>query len=63
MADAMVQELLESMQFHDPAIDPAELRRSPYGRYVNALQIAIENEFSWNEIRPDVLESYLQNMR
>lgn len=63
MADAMVQELMESMQFHDPAIDPAELRRSPYGRYVNALQIVIENDFGWNEIRPDVLEAYLHMIR
>ncbi len=58
MADSSVQAMLESLQFYDPSIEPAVLRRSCNGEFVYALQIVIETELSWAETRRDVLCAY-----
>lgn len=55
MADPRVQERLIALQFHDPAIELPAVQTGNYGQFVNALQVVIETEGGWNEIRPDVL--------
>ena len=46
------------MQYHDPSIDLKAVRRSSYGEYFHSLQIAIESDSGWHEIRQEVLAAY-----
>lgn len=55
MADHRIQDILESLQFHDPKVDLSAVQTSSFGQYVNGLQIVIENEGSWNEVRNHIL--------
>jgi REP element-mobilizing transposase RayT len=58
MADDRVQSIIESLQFHDRNVDLAAVHRSSYGEFVYALQIVLELEPGWNEVRMDVLKAY-----
>ncbi len=55
MADPRVQAQLSMLQFHDAAIDLAEVRTGNYGQFINCLQVVLENAGNWNEVREDVL--------
>ena len=44
MADHRVQELIESIQFHDEQVDLTCARRSSHGEFRYALQVVIESE-------------------
>ncbi len=58
MADAKVQSMIESVQYHDPEVDLNCVMRSSHGEYRDALHIVIESESDWHEVRPVVLTSY-----
>jgi len=58
MADERVQSMIESLQFHDKNVDLAAIQRSSYGEFIYALQIVLELEAGWNEVRTDVLKAY-----
>ncbi len=60
MADHRVQELLESIQFHDEKVDLTDVRRSSHGEYRYALQVVIESESGWHDVRPNALTAYRQ---
>ncbi len=60
MADHRVQELLESLQFHDTQVDLTSVRRSSHGEFRYALQVVIESESGWHDVRSSVLTAYLQ---
>ena len=55
MADPDVQGRLESLQFHDTSVDPVQVVTSNYGQFVHGLQVVMESEAGWNEVRPSVL--------
>ncbi len=59
MADNAVQACLEALQFHDEAVDLSKCSIGTYGQYLNSLQIVLENEDNWNEVR----ESQLQRVQ
>ncbi len=58
MADDQVQAVIESLQFQDKNVDLAAIQRSSYGEFVYALQIVLELEAGWNEVRKEVLKAY-----
>lgn len=58
MADNRVQELLASLQFHDTQVDLTLARRSSHGEYRYALQVVIESESGWHDVRENVLNAY-----
>ena len=58
MADERVQAMFESMQYHNPNVDLGDIQRSSYGEFIYALQIVLESESGWNEVRSDVLKAY-----
>lgn len=58
MADHRVQELLESLQFHDDQVDLTLVRRSSHGEFRYALQVVIESESGLHDVRPSVLAAY-----
>jgi len=60
MADHRVQELLESLQFHDEQVDLTNVRRSSHGEFRYALQVVIESESGWHDVRSSVLNAYRQ---
>ena len=60
IAKDRVQELLESLQFHDAQVDLTIVRRSSHGEFRYALQVVIESESSWHDVRPNVLTAYRQ---
>jgi len=55
MADPDVQSRLQSLQFHDAAVDLGQTMTGNYGEFVYRLQVVVENEGGWNEIRESVL--------
>lgn len=55
MADARVQQRLESLQFHDPAVDLAELQYSAHGQYLVNLHLVFENRDRLQDIREESL--------
>ncbi len=55
MAAAHVQRRFQSLQYCDPAVDLSQCIHSSHGRLVHGLQIVIENEVGWKEIRTSVL--------
>lgn len=55
MADPDVQGRLQSLQFHDASVDLGQVVTSNYGQFVYGLQVVVETEAGWNEIRPSVL--------
>jgi hypothetical protein len=55
MADPDVPGRLQSLQFHDGSIDPGQVVTSNYGQFVYWLQVVMETEVGWNEVRPSVL--------
>lgn len=55
MADPDVQSRLQSLQFHDAAVDLGQTMTGNYGQFVYGLQVVVENESGWNEIRESVL--------
>jgi REP element-mobilizing transposase RayT len=57
MADPNVQRRIESFQFHDREIDLGRTMTGTYGQFVHALQVVVENERGWHEIREDALEN------
>lgn len=59
MADQAVQARLESLQFHDKAVDLSKPSIGTYGQYLNSLQIVVENTETWHEVR----ETQLQRVR
>jgi REP element-mobilizing transposase RayT len=60
MADPRVQELIESLQFHDAQVDLTTVRRSSHGEFRYALQVVIESESGWHDVRSSVLTAYRQ---
>lgn len=60
MADHRVQELLESLQFRDTQVDLTSVRRSSHGEFRYALQVVIESESGWHDVRSSVLTAYRQ---
>jgi REP element-mobilizing transposase RayT len=60
MADHRVQELLESLQFYESQVDLTNIRRSSHGEFLYALQVVIESESGWHDVRPSVLTAYRQ---
>jgi len=62
MADSRAQAVLETLQYHDPTIDPKAVRRSSYGEYIHSLQIVIESDSGWHEIRQEVLAAYQRSI-
>ena len=62
MADFRAQTVLECLQYHDPEIDFNAIRRSSYGEYIHSLQIVIESDSGWHEIRQEVLEAYRRSI-
>jgi REP element-mobilizing transposase RayT len=60
MADQRVQELIESLQFHDAQVDLTTVRRSSHGEFRYALQVVIESESGWHDVRPSVQAAYRQ---
>jgi len=60
MADHRVQELIESIQFHDERVGLTQVRRSSHGEFRYALQVVIESESGWHDVRSDVLIAYRQ---
>jgi hypothetical protein len=60
MADHRVQELLESLQFHDEQVNLTNVRRSSHGEFRYALQVVIESESGWHDVRSSVLTAYRQ---
>ena len=55
MADPRVQKQIQSLQFHDATVDLGQVMTGNYGQFVYALQVVVENETGWNEIRESVL--------
>ena len=55
MADPHLQARLQSLRFHDASIDPGHVMTSNYGQFVYGLQVVMESEAGWNEVRPSVL--------
>jgi REP element-mobilizing transposase RayT len=55
MVDAAVQKRLQSLQFHDPAINLEQVRTSSHGCFVYNLQVVVENLDGLNDIRESVL--------
>jgi REP element-mobilizing transposase RayT len=55
MAAAHVQQRFQSLQFCDAAIDLGQCNRSSHGQLVHGLQVVMENEAGWHEIRTRVL--------
>lgn len=51
MADQRVQARIEGIQFHDESIDLSTPTIGTHGRYLNSLQIVLENVESWHEVR------------
>ena len=60
MADNRVQELVKSIQFHDEQVDLTCVRRSSHGEFRYALQIVVESDSGWQDVRPNVLTAYRQ---
>lgn len=58
MVDLGLQAMLESLQFHDPKVEPAAVRRSCSGEFAHALQVVLETDSGWSETRLDVLTAY-----
>ena len=50
--------MFESLQYHDPDVDLGAIHRSSYGEFIYALQIVLESESGWNEVRSEVLKAY-----
>ncbi|MCU0962480.1 MAG: transposase [Pirellulaceae bacterium] len=59
MADPRVQEHIEAIQFHDPAVDLTAVQYSLHGQYIANLQLVFENCDRLSDIRP----AYLQETR
>ncbi len=55
MADPNVQKRLQSLQFHDAAIDLDQARTSSHGRFIYNLQVVIENTDRLHDVREGVL--------
>jgi REP element-mobilizing transposase RayT len=55
MADRRVQNRFEALQFHDPTVDLGQTHTGNHGQFVYALQVVVENECGWNEVRESVL--------
>ena len=60
MAAHRVQELLDTLQFHDEQVDLTNVRRSSHGEFRYALQVVIESESGWHDVRSSVLTAYRQ---
>ena len=60
MADHRVQEFIESIQLHDEQVDLTRVRRSSHGEFRYALQVVIESEAGWHDVRSNVLKAYRQ---
>jgi len=63
MAQDRVQTMFEEMQFHDPIIELTEPRTNNHGRFIYALQIVVESEGNWNDVRKAALEGYIAAIR
>lgn len=57
MADPEVQKRFQSLQFHNATVDLGQTMTGNYGQFVYGLQVVVENEGGWNEIRHDMLTS------
>lgn len=55
MADSRVQEMLESLQYHDPMINLDRLQSSNYARFVVNFHLVLETREHLPEIREDIL--------
>jgi len=63
MAQEGVQAMFEDLQFHDPTIDLTSYRTNNHGRFIYALQIVVESEEGWNDVRRAVQEGYVVAIR
>ncbi|KAA1261196.1 Transposase IS200 like protein [Rubripirellula obstinata] len=59
IADDAVQARIEAAQFHDESVDLSKTSIGTYGKYLNSLQVVVENAESWHEVR----DSQLQRVR
>jgi REP element-mobilizing transposase RayT len=56
MADAAVQQMLESLQYHDASVDLETPQSGPHGRYLVNYHFVFENRERLSDIREDVLK-------
>ena len=63
MAQDRVQTMFEEMQFHDPTIHLTVPQTNNHGRFIYALQVVIESEGNWNDIRKTAQEGYVAAIR
>ena len=49
-----------SRQFHDEQVDLTCVRRSSHGEFRCAMQVVIESESGWHDVRANVLTAYRQ---
>jgi REP element-mobilizing transposase RayT len=55
MADIRVQEMLKSLQYHDPMVHLDQLQSSNYARFVINFHLVLETREHFPEIREDIL--------
>jgi hypothetical protein len=60
MAQERVQTMFEDLQFHNPNVDLRLLQSTSYGRYIYSLQVVVETQDSWNDVRQSALTGYRQ---
>ncbi len=54
MADPRISQRLAALQFYDPTIDLTQVRSSRHGQFVYNLQVVLENENGWHDVRDDI---------
>jgi len=60
MAQERVQTMFEDLQFQNPDIDLGLLQSTSYGRYIYSLQVVVETQDGWNDVRQSALTGYRQ---
>lgn len=60
MAQERVQTMFEDLQYHNLDIDLGLLQSNSYGRYIYSLQVVLETQDSWNDVRQRALTGYRQ---
>ena len=58
MAQERVQTMFEDLQYHNPDVDLELLQSNSYGRYIYSLQVVVETQDSWNDVRQRALTGY-----
>jgi REP element-mobilizing transposase RayT len=55
MADARTQQRIQALQYHDPAVDLADIRTSSSGQFLHNLHLVLENAEGWHDCREESL--------